>query len=254
MPDVTSHTPGSFSWADLSTPDHAASKAFYTALFGWDAVDNDMGDGAWYSSMQLRGKPVAAIATNSPDHRDAPAEWAPYVTVPDAGATVARVSELGGTVVGDGAFDVYDYGRMAFIADPQGAGLRLWEPRQHIGAQIIHEPNSLAWFELASPDPAAVAPFYSELLGWTIADADGMDYQFATTASGDGTAGIQPASDGAPAGWLVYFWTDDVDATLARAVEHGAEVTDPATDIPGDMGRYAILRDPQRAAFGLFRG
>src|SRR5688500_12690826 len=31
-----SYSPGTFSWADLSTPDIGAAKAFYVALVGWD--------------------------------------------------------------------------------------------------------------------------------------------------------------------------------------------------------------------------
>jgi uncharacterized protein len=254
MTEVTSHSPGSFSWTDLSTPDQAASKAFYTTVFGWDSVDNDIGEGMVYSQMQLRGKPVAAIASSSPDQAGAPAEWAVYVTVPSADAAAQRASELGGTVGGDGPFDVFEFGRMAFIADPRGASFRLWEPGSHIGAEIIREPGAVAWFELSSPDPEGVAKFYSALFDWTVAGAQGMeDYLIATTAAGEGTGAIQAASDGQPTGWIVYFWTDDVDATLATATEHGAEVLVPATDIPGGMGRFAILRDPQGATFALFR-
>jgi predicted enzyme related to lactoylglutathione lyase len=143
---------------------------------------------------------------------------------------------------------------MAFIVDPQGATFRLWEPRAHIGAEIVREPGAVAWFELASPDPAAVAPFYSDLFDWTIAGAQGMEeYLIATTADGEGTGAIQ-AANGQPGGWIVYFWAGDVDATLATAKEHGAGEVVPATDIPGGMGRFAIVRDPQGAIFGLFTG
>ena len=39
MPTVTSYAPGTPSWVDLASPDLAASTAFYSTLFGWDAVD-----------------------------------------------------------------------------------------------------------------------------------------------------------------------------------------------------------------------
>jgi len=42
MPTVTTHAPGTFCWPELSTPDPAAAKQFYTALFGWQFKDSDM--------------------------------------------------------------------------------------------------------------------------------------------------------------------------------------------------------------------
>jgi uncharacterized protein len=40
MGERTSHAPGTFSWADLSTTDTEGAQAFYTGLFGWEAEDN----------------------------------------------------------------------------------------------------------------------------------------------------------------------------------------------------------------------
>jgi predicted enzyme related to lactoylglutathione lyase len=39
MPTRTSFEPGTPSWVDLASPDLAASAAFYSALFGWEAKD-----------------------------------------------------------------------------------------------------------------------------------------------------------------------------------------------------------------------
>ena len=46
MAERTSYTAGTFCWTDLSTPDQAGAKAFYSALFGWEAFDAPIGDGA----------------------------------------------------------------------------------------------------------------------------------------------------------------------------------------------------------------
>ena len=48
MGERTSHAPGTFSWADLSTTDTDGAKAFYTGLFGWDTEDNPMPEGGVY--------------------------------------------------------------------------------------------------------------------------------------------------------------------------------------------------------------
>jgi len=45
------YEPGTFSWAELTTTDQDAAKAFYSGLFGWQARDMPMGEGAYYSMM-----------------------------------------------------------------------------------------------------------------------------------------------------------------------------------------------------------
>ena len=48
---------------------------------------------------------------------------------------------------------------------------------------------------------------------------------------------------------MAYFGVADVDAAYSRARELGAHEMLPPTDFPG--GRFAIVGDPQGAAFGL---
>ena len=49
MGERTQYTPGTFSWADLSTHRSGRREGFYTALFGWACEDNPVGDGVVYS-------------------------------------------------------------------------------------------------------------------------------------------------------------------------------------------------------------
>ena len=51
----------------------------------------------------------------------------------------------------------------------------------------------------------------------------------------------------------MYLATDDVDATIARAVEAGGQVVGGPFDIP-EQGRGALLRDTVGAQFGLWQG
>jgi uncharacterized protein len=252
MTEMTSYTPGALCWADLTSANQQASKRFYQSLFDWDAFDAPIGDGVFYSQMLVRGRPVAAIAPATPGQTEA-ASWGVYVNVEDADEAVARAESLGATVIGDGAFDVFDVGRMAELTDPQGARFRLWQAGQHIGAEIVREPGSIAWYELATTDPQAAAKFYSDLFDWTVTDPGMEDYLFAHTADGDGTAGIT-STDGNLSVWIVYLWTDEVDVTLAKALAAGATEILPATDIPGDMGRFAVVTDPLGATVGFYRG
>src|SRR5437763_2504283 len=166
MGERTQYTPGTFCWADLSTTDQEAAKAFYSGLFGWEADDRPVGDGAVYSMMEVDGKDVAAISAQPPQQREAgvPSTWNSYITVDSADAAVARAKELGANVHAD-AFDVMDVGRMGVVQDPQGAYFMVWEPKSNIGASLVNIPGAFTWNELASPDIDASASFYGELFG-----------------------------------------------------------------------------------------
>jgi predicted enzyme related to lactoylglutathione lyase len=54
-----------------------------------------------------------------------------------------------------------------------------------------------------------------------------------------------------PSYWMVYFTVTDVDASLRKAIEAGATEMLAPMDFPG--GRFAIVSDPQGAAFGLLK-
>ena len=109
------------------------------------------------------------------------------------------------------------------------------------------------WYELATTDLAAAKEFYAGLLGWTWADSgmQGMTYLLAS-CDGDMVAGLFAPDPGMPAAWSTYTAVDDADATAAQAKALGATVVMPPTDIPG-TGRFAVLIDPQGAAFGILQ-
>jgi predicted enzyme related to lactoylglutathione lyase len=130
MSERTKYAPGTFSWADVTTTDPAAAKAFYSALFGWEAEDIPVGDGVFYSMMRLEGHDVAAISPQPQPQREAgvPPVWNSYITVDSADAAADSATQLGATVHAP-PFDVMEAGRMAVIQDPQGAFFMVWEPR-----------------------------------------------------------------------------------------------------------------------------
>jgi uncharacterized protein len=256
MGERTEYTPGTFSWADLTTTDQNAAKAFYADLFGWEYEDNPVGDGVVYSIAQQGGRNVAAISPQPEQQRDAgaPPVWNSYITVEDADATLARARELGGTVHAD-AFDVMDAGRMGVIQDPHGAYIMAWQPKENPGAGLVNAPGALSWNELSSPDPDASASFYGDLFGWTTTPMEGSEtpYLVIQTAAGRSNGGIQtPMAADTPPFWLVYFATDDLDGALAKVQAQGGNVLMPATDI--GVAKIAVVQDPQGAVFALYAG
>jgi len=255
MGQRTSFPPGTFSWADLSTSDVDGAKAFYAGLFGWEAQDLPIGPGEIYSMQQVRGQNVAAISAQRPEQAQAgiPPLWNSYVTVADADATAARAAELGGTVHAP-AFDVMDAGRMAVIADPQGAVFSVWQPKDNIGAQLVTTPGALCWNELTTSDPEGAKAFYTELLGWATQPMEGGPVPYNVIMVGErSNGGIMEAPDGVPTAWTPYFAVEDLDDALARVDELGGATINGPMEIP-DLARIAVVRDPQGAVFALYAG
>jgi uncharacterized protein len=251
MGERTSYAPGTFSWVDLNTDDHEASKAFYADLLGWTYNDIPIGDGAHYSMAQIDGHDVAAI-TPMPPGTDV-VHWNCYVTVADVDATAARARELGATLLAE-PFDVFDSGRMAIFQDSQGAILSLWQPRAHIGAALVNAPGALSWNDLVTPDVEASAAFYRDLFGWTIEETPGSDGRYWTiTNEGRLNGGVLPMiPEGHPA-WNLYFAVEDCNAAVARAGELGGATIMGPMELPNGSS-FAILRDPQNAVFSVLSG
>jgi predicted enzyme related to lactoylglutathione lyase len=257
MGERTHYTPGTFSWADVTTPDQPAAKEFYAGLFGWEADDRPVGDGVFYSMMQVDGHDVAAVSPEPQVQREQglPPRWNNYITVESADAAADRASELGATVIAP-AFDVMDVGRMAVIQDPQGAYFMVWEPKTRIGAGLVNQPGALVWNELASPDLDASAKFYGDLFGWATRPLEGSPAPYLVVMNGDrSNGGIRELSgDDAdvPPHWLPYFGVDDIDQGLSRVEELGGTVHGDAIDI--GIAKIGIVQDPQGAMFALYAG
>jgi predicted enzyme related to lactoylglutathione lyase len=146
--------PGTWNWSDLNTRDPEGAKAFYGAVFGWEAQGLDLGDGEatmWrvpgYGDFLERTDPglrsrqadvgappgfedaigwlLPMTGDRFPD--DVPPHWQVTFSVDDADATADRAAELGGRVVAP-PVDV-PYARIAVLSDPQGAAFTVSEFR-----------------------------------------------------------------------------------------------------------------------------
>jgi hypothetical protein len=251
MPEKTGYAQGEPSWVDLSTDDVPAAKTFYSTLFGWVADDVPMEDAGGYGMFTLGGSYVGGYA---PRNDERPSAWSVYVAVDDVEDVLARVQKAGGTVV-DGPNDVFTSGRMAVVRDPAGAYLSLWQAMSHTGAGVQDEPNTLTWVELSTTDMDLAWTFYENVFGWTAKASDTGDTTYVEfTMGGRSVAGMMaqdPSQAGMPAYWMPYFQPADLDKTVGEATALGATLVVPRTSIPG--GDFAVLTDPQGAAFGLFK-
>ena len=109
---------------ELSTPDVAKSKDFYSKLFGWTFTDNDMGNGMVYSMFKPDDGPGGGMFTMT----GAPTFWLAYVGVDDINAATEKATSLGATVH-RGPMEVPGHGWMTILGDPTGATIALWQPK-----------------------------------------------------------------------------------------------------------------------------
>lgn len=115
--------PGTPIWNELVTPDAATATQFYTDVLGvgWETTEMEGGS---YTCLVAGGRQVGGVMP--PPMEGIPPHWNVYFNVESADDTVRRVQELGGNVVAP-AFDVPGVGRMAVVADPQGAMFSLMQ-------------------------------------------------------------------------------------------------------------------------------
>ena len=175
-----------------------------------------------------------------------------YVSVTDAEATAARAAELGGSILAP-ASDIGEGGRIAVLADPQGAAFALWQPIGYAGVQLVNVPGALTWNQLNTSDPEAAVAFYTELFGWTTEAPEGGEGVFWSVKNSEGwlnggVMGLPPGTD-APPSWTPYFASADLKQHEARVKELGGAVLSPILPVPA--GELFVAQDDQGAVFGL---
>src|SRR4051794_33446676 len=272
MPERDGYIPGVPCWIDTSQPDPGSAVDFYRGLFGWEFEDVMPPDSPGkYFIARIRGGDVAAVGS-IPEGAPPVATWNTYIWVDSADETAAKVRDAGGTVLAE-PFDVMDAGRMAVLADPQGAAFCAWQPNQHRGWQVVNEHGSVNFNTLNTRDPNAAAAFYGAVFGWEVLDLGGgaawrlraygdhleqrdPGLRARTREYGgpegfeDVVAALQPIGGDqpdTPAHWSVTFGADDADAIARRATELGGSVLVPPFDAP--WVRMAVLADPAGATF-----
>jgi predicted enzyme related to lactoylglutathione lyase len=250
-------TEGSFVWFDLLTRDPQAAVAFYTHVVGWTSQAFDAPGGAGYTLFVGAAGGLGGTAELPEASRKigVPPHWTSNVFVDDVDRTVAAVREMGGSVM-VAPSDFPNVGRLAVIADPQGAPINVFTPRSPMKLHDNTKPGEFNWCELMTTDHEAAFSFYSRLFGWKkvrdfdmgpghgtylIYGKDGQDLGGMFTSAKDGP--IAPA-------WIYYIQVPKLDAAVERAKAKGAKLMNGPMEVPGGA-RIAQLADPQGAIFAL---
>jgi predicted enzyme related to lactoylglutathione lyase len=122
-----------------------------------------------------------------------------------------------------------------------------------------HAPGAFCWIELNTSDPGAAKKFYTGLFGWDAEDTPaGPDMVYTMLRVGGLEVGamcaLQPdqKAHGVPPHWMSYIAVESADDAANKAKSLGGNVLADAFDVM-DVGRMAILQDPQGATFCVWQ-
>jgi uncharacterized protein len=115
--------PGCLTWNELHTPDPGAALDFYGGLFGWSGDDMETGEGnPTYTVIKHGDRSNGGVMQAQPGE---PPNWVPYFVVDSRDGAIAKATELGGQELF--RMDMEPGGKIAILADPQGAPFAVFE-------------------------------------------------------------------------------------------------------------------------------
>ncbi|MFT4117944.1 VOC family protein [Bradyrhizobium sp.] len=245
---------GRFVWQELVTTDMPSAAAFYAAVVGWTAKDASRAELA-YTLLAAGDAPVAGLMDLPEEgvRMGATPRWIGYVAVDDIDARAAQIRRLGGAVLV--APTDSNIGRIAVVADPQGATFALVNGLIYGGSQssASDEPGRVGWHELLAEDRGKVFPFYGKLLGWRhgTAGAEPASVYELFAVAGQTIGGMLTKLPSVPqACWLHYFNVADVGAAARQVNAGGGQVLLGPIEL-SDGCWIVRCADPQGALFAL---
>jgi predicted enzyme related to lactoylglutathione lyase len=229
---------GDFIWYELMTTDAEGAKAFYDAVVGWN-ISEGAAEYAGYRMIATGDGGFAGgvlpITAEMQTHGARPG-WLGYLNVSDVDEKAASIETAGGKKY-MGPHDIPNVGRIAMMADPQGAPFYVMKPIPPAGRE--NEPSTAfsptdrgrcAWNELSTSDPVAARRFYGEQFGWTSDNFMDMGEQ--------------------PSHWRFYFRVPSVGKAKGVVEAKGGKVVMGPMEVPG--GDHIVIGiDPQGAEFAL---
>lgn len=114
-------------------------------------------------------------------------------------------------------------------------------------------------FEIHAEQPERAAAFYTALFRWKIEQWAGMEYWLVTTGPDDRpgiNGGITrrrgPVDGQAVIAYVCTVDVDNLDASVAAAVQHGGQNVMPKMPVPG-VGWLAYCKDTEGNIFGMMQ-
>jgi uncharacterized protein len=123
---------------------------------------------------------------------------------------------------------------------------------------MVEHSAVFAWFELLTTDVSAAQSFYGKVVGWDVQDASTSEFAYRLfSVGGTPVAGLMELpldgrKKGATPRWMGYIAVEDVDGVVDRLRRLGGTVYVPPMD--SNVGRLAVVTDPQTATLALIKG
>lgn len=119
--------PGTPNWFELHTRKYDDTVRWYEDVFNWQAHPVSDSEDFRYTTLGEGDSQRAGVMDASgflPEGE--PAHWSIYFGVEDSNAALARIEELGGSIIQPA--ETTPYGRLAQVADPLGAMFKIIDP------------------------------------------------------------------------------------------------------------------------------
>jgi predicted enzyme related to lactoylglutathione lyase len=252
--------PGKIVWHELITDTPKETQLFYTGLFGWK-FESLPDKGTNYLLIRHRGKLIGGMIDQNrlPTKADI-SQWVALLAVTDIAAATAVVSKSGGTVFTPPT-SLGDRGKIAVVADPQGALFALLQTRDGDPADVDEIPpvGDFLWHELWTVEIDSAAAFYSKLAPYRMEHKrlgtveESVDYLVMNTNDRKRGGIRENPFEGLPPIWVNYLRianAEELDAILARVEPLGGEILVPAVRRPGG-GSVAMIAGPSGAGVAL---
>ncbi len=246
---------GKFVWADLFSTDMATTRAFYTALFGWEwrSISEEPRP---YGMFYIDGVAVGGLANREPP-KDGQAygTWVHYASVPDVAVAQAAFEERGGQALLPLRL-MPDRGEFAILADPGGAIVGVMRSTSGDPEDFQADIGEFMWYELFTHTLDPSAEFYKSMFGYEIYEREDtpeiVDYILSAEGYARAGVGALPENSDTVPTWLGYVRVENVAETVDKAVKLGGKVLlPPKPDTLG--GDLAIIADPEGTPVGLLR-
>ena len=253
---------GDFIWYELMTPDPEDSKAFYDAVVGWNISDEGPPEYGGYRMIgRSDGKHAGGVLplTDEMQQHGARPAWLGYIHVNDVDEKLKAIETAGGRTLLP-ANDIPGVGRIAMVADPQGAPFYVMKPippaNDPNARSDVFAPSAdqrIGWNELSTSDPVAARRFYGEQFGWTSDDFMPMgehgEYRF-IDHHGLRLGAIAGTMQGHQPHWRYYIRVPSISVAKETIEAKGGKVAMGPMEVPG--GDHIIIGfDPQGAEFAL---
>ena len=252
---------GDFIWYELITSDIAGAKSFYDAVIGWNIADKSDFPNDYRMIGRSDGKFAggAMQITDEMAQHGARPTWLGYILVDDVDRSVASIEQEGGKTYMP-PFDIPGVGRVAMVADPQGAPFYVMKPLPPEGdpnaKSDVFSPDAeqrVGWNELSTSDPVAARRFYGDQFGWTSDEFMPMgehgEYRF-LDHHGERIGAVAGAMDGRPPHWRYYIRVPSIAKAKDAAEKAGGTIGMGPMEVP--TGDYIVIGiDPQGAEFAL---